>query len=511
MNASQHGKFALLGILVVALQGCGGGGGSQESPIPLTVAKAFCGANDRPETALQGQVPAPLRTAGGFKGFNCNLQLIGQSRGEGAAWSVAKFGTCAYYGTINNAAQTNHGVVVLDVGNTSNPRPTTYLTTPAMLLPHESMRVNERRQVLGADHNAANEVDFYDVSGVCSSPQLLSSVALGNGDLPTPAFGHEGTFSPDGLTYWGGDIGHGQYYAVDITNLTNPRLLVRWQNPYSPNNGGAKTLTTHGLSISEDGNRAYFTSLTGLLGLTGTEVMPYAPGTSTNGVIIADTSEVQARKANPQVKVIGTLFWEDGTVAQHTIPIKIAGKSYLIGVDEGGSGGLPGLGTNNNLNALQNACNAKMSPFPMARIIDISDETKPKVISKLMLETHDPANCDKVLPDLVGRRDLFTYGSHYCGVDDRLDATVLACGYMESGIRVFDIRDPLRPKEIAYFVPPSVVGPSAGSSNANSGDGKPDHCPMQMNFDKSTGSLWTACQDNGFLALKFTNGVWPFK
>ena len=38
----------------------------------------------------------------------------------------------------------------------------------------------------------------------------------------------------------------------------------------------------------------------------------------------------------------------------------------------------------------------------MARIIDISDETKPFVVSKLGLETHDPKNCDKVLPDLVG-------------------------------------------------------------------------------------------------------------
>ena len=54
-----------------------------------------------------------------------------------------------------------------------------------------------------------------------------------------------------------------------------------------------------------------------------------------------------------------------------------------------------------------------MSPFPMARIIDLSDETNAKVVSKLMLETHDPANCDKVLPDIVGLTT-FPYGSHYC-------------------------------------------------------------------------------------------------
>jgi hypothetical protein len=47
------------------------------------VPKATCGPGDHPETALQGQVPAALRAAG-FKGFNCNLELIGQSKGEGA-------------------------------------------------------------------------------------------------------------------------------------------------------------------------------------------------------------------------------------------------------------------------------------------------------------------------------------------------------------------------------------------------------------------------------------------
>jgi hypothetical protein len=30
-------------------------------------------------------------------------------------------------------------------------------------------------------------------------------------------------------------------------------------------------------------------------------------------------------------------------------------------------------------------------------------------------------------------------------------------------------------------------------------------------LDKANAQLWTSCQDAGFLALKFTNGVWPFK
>ena len=105
-----------------------------------------------------------------------------------------------------------------------------------------------------------------------------------------------------------------------------------------------------------------------------------------------------------------------------------------------------------------------MPPFPMARIIDISDETNPTIVSELMLEMHDPANCDKVHARSHGLSS-FTYGSHYCSVDNRTNATTLACGMFNSGIRVFDIRDPLRPKEIAYYNPAGTTDASPGSNH----------------------------------------------
>src|SRR5688572_6966814 len=73
-------------------------------PVP----KAVCGPGDKPETALQGQVPYALRIQpGGFQGFSCNLQLIGQVRGEGANWQTTEWRegrgknrkVCAYHGT----------------------------------------------------------------------------------------------------------------------------------------------------------------------------------------------------------------------------------------------------------------------------------------------------------------------------------------------------------------------------------------------------------------------------
>ncbi len=127
-----------------------------------------------------------------------------------------------------------------------------------------------------------------------------------------------------------------------------------------------------------------------------------------------------------------------------------------------------------------------------------------------MLEIHDPTNCDNVIPDLAGLSG-FTYGAHYCSVDNKQEATTLACGYFDSGIRVFDIRDPLRPKEIAYYNPPAVTTPSAGSqNNRTAANGRPDQCSAQLRLDAAAKTLSTTCQDNGFLSLKFRDGVWPF-
>jgi hypothetical protein len=397
--------------------------------------------------------------------------------------------------------RTQRGSRVLDITNPAAPTPTTSLTTPAMLDPWESLKVNERRQLLAADNGqnggGGPEVDVYDISGDCRNPQLLSSVAVGKADGTTgvvaPVIGHEGSWAPDGLTYYGGDLRNSQYYAVDMTASTNPKLLTTWKT-------GITGATVHGLSVSDDGNRGYFVSLGGLSGAFS------ATSPATNGLIIADLTDVQQRKANPQIRTVSTLLWKDGSVAQHTILVKIGGKPYIIFVDEAGSAGLSNTAT------AQQACDAGLAPFPMARIIDIGTETAPKIVSRLALEIHNPANCSKVLPDIAGL-NIFTYGSHYCSVDNRQNATTLACGYFNSGIRIFDIRDPARPREIAYYNPAGTTTPSPGSNHVQFAQwkaGGPDWCSAQVHLDAASGTVWTTCQDNGVLMLRFTNGVWPF-
>ncbi|HEX6793200.1 MAG TPA: hypothetical protein VF304_05050, partial [Casimicrobiaceae bacterium] len=120
--ARASSLLVALGLLVSA----GISSPAQAAGEQLTVPKATCGPGDHPETALQGQVPAALRAAG-FKGFNCNLELVGQSRGDGGNWQSAEYRdsignstsqgkgvghkqgvVCAYHGTAFTTANRTH-------------------------------------------------------------------------------------------------------------------------------------------------------------------------------------------------------------------------------------------------------------------------------------------------------------------------------------------------------------------------------------------------------------------
>jgi hypothetical protein len=351
--------------------------------------------------------------------------------------------------------------------------------------------------VSATNGNGGPEIDIYDISGDCRAPQLLVSKAVGlddgTGQYVAAVRGHEGNWAPDGLTYYGTNVDSAYIYPIDVANPTKPRMLTQYFT--APGR-------VHGLNISDDGNRAYVAILGN--GAPNPATVPGAP--LTNGLLILDTSQVQARVANPQINVISVLVWPDGGGAQHTIQTIINGKKYLIHVDEAGSGG-------NSPAGWAAACAAGFPPWNMARIIDITDEKNPVIVAKTQLEMNDPKNCNQVLPDLAGLNS-FTYGTHYCSVDNRLNATTLACGFFNSGIRVFDIRDPTKLKEIAYYNPPSLTVGSPGSNHfVRAGGwvaGGPDWCTAQVRLDVATASLQTTCHDQGFLSLKFTNGVWPF-
>jgi hypothetical protein len=76
-----------------------------------------------------------------------------------------------------------------------------------------------------------------------------------------------------------------------------------------------------------------------------------------------------------------------------------------------------------------------------------------------------------------------------------------------SGLRVFDIRDPEHPKEIAYHVaPPSTVS-SSGSPVI---DERANFAMSQPAFAPERGEIWYSDGTSGFYALRMEPSVWPF-
>ncbi len=136
--------------------------------------------------------------------------------------------------------------------------------------------------------------------------------------------------------------------------------------------------------------------------------------------------------------------------------------------------------------------------------------------SKIFNEVTLPENCAAVTADsasfptngltkgdvfgLVGSR-VFLYDSHYCSTDRTHDPTIAACASFGSGIRVYDIRDPRAPKEIAYFNPGTTDSPAGAIANATVGR------PV---IRSDLGQIWFADIAKGFHVVQFRDGIWPF-
>lgn len=450
-----------------------------EGPVP----RAECGPGSRPETGLQGQVSVADRESGrSAQGYTCNLEVVGhygpEQGFEGAEWQHTWYDHCAYYDTRLSGTQTRRGTIVLDVSDPTHPRFSQNLTTPAMLDPWESLKVNQRRGLLAgafvADLQGVGFFDVYDVTQDCAQPRLLAS-------MPVNGLAHEGHWAPDGRTYYATGLAPGTVTAIDVSDPRSPRAITTF----------FASAVIHGLGVSEDGKRLYLAHINEDFGAS--VVSPVSPSTTnTNGLGIYDVSQIHDRKRNPQVRMVGRVTWTDGSTGQHAIPITSHGRPYVVFVDELGHGG--------------------------PRIIDISDETAPRVVSKLKLEMQmpehqalalsemrrPPKENGGLLPPLNG---IFGYNSHYCNVDRRHDPTVLACSNFESGLRVFDIGDVSHPREIAYFNP-GGDGTAAPGGFGGTYSGYPSAAP-RIFLNNGQAQIWFTDQDRGFYVVRFTNGAWP--
>ena len=72
-----------------------------------------------------------------------------------------------------------------------------------------------------------------------------------------------------------------------------------------------------------------------------------------------------------------------------------------------------------------------------------------------------------------------------------------------SGLRLFDIRNPYHPKEIAYFNGPIPKIDALGQPGSSASFSTPA-------FDIARGDIWYTDQISAFYVVHVTHGVWPF-
>ncbi len=148
-----------------------------------------------------------------------------------------------------------------------------------------------------------------------------------------------------------------------------------------------------------------------------------------SGMVILDISDLD------DIGVVSHLQWEVGGHTHTALPMP--GRDIVVVTDE----------------ALSNNCEG--DPH-MVRVVDISDEANPEVVSICPVPEGD--FCERGL----------RFGAH-CLHENRPDsyrsADVVFATYFNGGLRVYDVSNPSTPTEIAHWIPECPPGQPAAQIN----------------------------------------------
>ena len=453
-----------------------------------------CGALDLPETGIQGAVPRADQESGRAElGYNCGLALVGHAtldadgRDPSGNGNMAWAGDCAYVagsGALFGPPSPGpgDGVAVVDVSDPANPVHVRTLRSPGSLATMETLHAVETgdRSVLvvgqyGNQSGGNKPMDVYDVSN-CAEPLLLETFTWpenihnitisGNGRY---VFATQPLQAADLDPLFDGDPATGALYLGNLENaIAGPPVAVGPTADLDDALPTAVREATHGTYSSheawpgDDGTRLY---LGGQLPMFET-------------FTIVDIGEWLARDAAGKpagpTHVISQTSGRGHSVRTATI----GGRPYVLHSEESVFG--PAWGC---LPETLNPVAGAAQPW----LTDITDPAAPVLVSQFGLEINDPENCatqmDAGLNDSV----------HYHDVDDPADTTFVMASMWNAGLRVFDVRDPSQPTEVAYFNPGDLA-PGA--------DVELDHAWAHVRWRPETGQMWLATSGGGFWVLE---------
>jgi hypothetical protein len=439
--------------------------------LPPAASQPLCGRGDKPEPGIQGFVPAGQKPA-----YHCGVRRIAQVPRVG---SVQGHGKCAYVRTRGDRESST--VYVIDV---SNPRRPVEVGSFPVKSASETMRVAVApdRAVLVSGSSV------YDI-GDCLNPKLMGEIkwppiALGLGP-PLGGGGGTGILPHDlRINHAGTKVYASQgLWEADISNLQDPEswkvidhrcaLAVEAAGPWQALHRYAERI---GMSLCDDQHSERGANYR--MGSSGVQASLMWPMLSHGIAVSGDDKRVfigeQAGGAGmaisggrPKLRVLDMartplklLGETDG--AGHSVDwFRTGDGEYVLHANEGGSGGIgPAKGGD--------TC----KPHPRAHVLgwafdalisEVTDPTAPRNVSRLSLAINEPENCE--LRKTEGNDPWIAYHM----VDDPMNAHFAAVNFNSAGLRIFDIRRPEAPVEVAYFNHGPMVHGGVGHYDSSRG------------------------------------------
>ena len=459
------GKPRALAVVVVTLLLTQAGVAlARTSSPPPAATSAVCGDLDRPETGIQGDVPLADQQSGrASEGYNCGLAVVAHEPlgGRGSNANMAWAGHCAYIA--------GDGIAVVDVSDPAAPRWVETLRTPGAEDAFETLHAVDAadRSLLVAGRyglffdfqfESSSPVDIYDVSD-CAHPRHLSTVQF-------PRSVHNLTLTADGRTLWGTL----PLQAFDLTDPSEPAFLGNLE----------EDLAAAGVNQLEYAHEAWPSADGARLTIGG-----QMPGEERSLII-----DIEGWPANPP-RLVAEMAGPGHSIRDATI----GGRRYQLRSDE------------SVVNPTAVGClPSELTPVggaAQAFLTDVHDETQPQPAGTLGLAINDPINCGSQVASGVNA------SSHYHDVDDPADTTFAMVSMWNAGLRVFDVRDPRAPREVAYFNPGQYDSPLGDPGAAPLDDGLNlmgarglDQAWGHVRYVAETGHIWVTTRLGGFWVLE---------
>lgn len=455
-NAAKiTGNRLLTGAVAVALLANAGSATpafSAPSTEPAGLSPALCGKGDTREPGIQGEVPA-----GQTASYNCGVKLIGQLPVVG---SVAATGTCAYVRARGMGPTPEEGhISVIDLRDPAKP---VVAGTPLIAKNgSESLRlvVTPDRAVMVSGSTV------FDI-GDCLHPKLLGEIAWPDTTLPgiwRKNLPHDIRINRNGTKV----VASFGLWEVDISNLADPKswkvtdyrcdlaaqLPGPWQEVHRQSIKAGRSLCGDAVKPSPMG--ANFS-----MGGSPLQASLFWPQVSHSLDFNADNTRLYVGDQaggnaalwapTPKMRIIDLTTKPYTVIGEAPGPghgldwFRVGGREYVVHSNEGGTKGIMGQPEAGD------SCRAYPRPSSLgwgfeAFVSDVTDPAQARNVSMLQLAINSPEFC--AIRKASGRDPWLAY--HL--IDNPLDAKFIAANFGDAGLRIFDIRDPLKPTEVAYF------------------------------------------------------------